>query len=156
VAPRDGATLSAALFGAAFALGLFVRAEPVDARVVRLVGVPREGWYEADDLAEAASAAGGVPPRLAAGPVRDGATVRLVGGYAIPQGAPAPMTARVFGARTSLNTASRAELEALPGIGPALAARIEARRPFRRVEELDAVKGIGPKKLAALRPLVAP
>jgi competence protein ComEA len=42
-----------------------------------------------------------------------------------------------------------AELDALPGIGPVLAARIvEHRRahgPFRRVEELRAVRGVGPR-----------
>ena len=57
-----------------------------------------------------------------------------------------------------INTASPAELEALPGIGPALAARIAAHRaargPFRSVEELREVPGIGEKTLAALRPLV--
>ncbi|WP_145279804.1 ComEA family DNA-binding protein [Tautonia plasticadhaerens] len=47
-----------------------------------------------------------------------------------------------------------AELEALPGIGPTLAARIIERRPYRSVEELVEVKGIGLKTLERLRPLV--
>lgn len=54
-----------------------------------------------------------------------------------------------------LNTATAAELEALPGIGPATAqAIVEHRRRhgrFRSVEELLAVRGIGPAKLAQLR-----
>lgn len=58
----------------------------------------------------------------------------------------------------NLNTASGAELELLPGIGPALAARIlEYRKEhgrFRSVDELDNVKGIGPRTLEKLRPLV--
>jgi len=42
-----------------------------------------------------------------------------------------------------LNSASISELERIPGVGPALASRIEAARPFRRVEDLRRVSGIG-------------
>lgn len=57
-----------------------------------------------------------------------------------------------------LNEATPAELERLPGIGPALAGRIVAQRteaPFRRVDELERVPGIGPALLERLRPLVS-
>jgi competence protein ComEA len=55
-----------------------------------------------------------------------------------------------------LNRASAADLETLPGVGAALAARIVARRSaqgrFRSVDELRQVAGIGEKLIAALRP----
>ena len=53
------------------------------------------------------------------------------------------------------NNATMEQLQSLPGIGPVLAERIhtEARqRPFRSVEELRRVKGIGTKTLEKLRP----
>ena len=54
-----------------------------------------------------------------------------------------------------LNRASAAELDALPGIGPVLAARIVEQRErggaFRRLEDLMAVRGVGPRLLERLR-----
>jgi hypothetical protein len=51
-----------------------------------------------------------------------------------------------------INHADLAELEGLPGIGPALAARMIAARPFATVDDLAEVKGIGPKTIDRLRP----
>ncbi|MCS7069799.1 MAG: helix-hairpin-helix domain-containing protein [Meiothermus sp.] len=46
----------------------------------------------------------------------------------------------------NVNTATQAELEALPGIGPKIAREIIRNRPYRDAKELQArVKGIGPK-----------
>ena len=54
-----------------------------------------------------------------------------------------------------LNRASESELESLPGIGPVLARRICEHRqtegPFRSVEELRAVRGVGPRLLERVR-----
>lgn len=60
--------------------------------------------------------------------------------------------------KLDLNTATAAELELLPRIGPALAGRIAtdraARGPFRSVDDLDRVPGIGPRTVERLRPFV--
>ncbi len=68
---------------------------------------------------------------------------------ATPAGPPLPTP------RLDLNHATFEELTHLPGIGLTLAKRIVAARPFRSVDDLDRVSGIGPGKLAALRELVA-
>lgn len=54
-------------------------------------------------------------------------------------------------ARVSINAAPLPVLETLPGIGPALAARIVAARPFHAVDGLLRVRGIGPATLERLR-----
>ena len=58
----------------------------------------------------------------------------------------------------NLNTATIAQLEALPGIGPNTAKSIVDFRnhsgPFQRVEDLLAIKGISKSKLEKLHPYV--
>jgi competence ComEA-like helix-hairpin-helix protein len=79
-----------------------------------------------------------------------------------PPAAPAratPSLAASGGGRVDVNTAGAAELERLPGIGPALAQRIvewrAANGPFRAVDDLQRVPGIGAAKLERLRPVVS-
>ena len=52
----------------------------------------------------------------------------------------------------NLNTASEKELQSIKGIGPVLAKRIIAGRPYRTVDDLLKVKGISTKKLETIRP----
>ena len=58
----------------------------------------------------------------------------------------------------NVNSATADQLDVLPGVGPTTAAAIVAHRqengPFRTVEQLGDVRGIGPAKLDALRGLV--
>ena len=63
------------------------------------------------------------------------------------------------GPRVNINKASRAELERLPGVGPATASRIVEHRerygPFRRAEHLLLVRGFSDSRFRELRPLIA-
>ena len=56
----------------------------------------------------------------------------------------------------SLNQATAVQLEELPGVGPVLAGRIiswrEAHGPFRSIDELDEVPGIGAALMEQIRP----
>lgn len=74
-----------------------------------------------------------------------------------PAGGPAGAGAGA-GARLDLNAATEAQLDELPGIGPATASAIVQERTrrgrFKSVEELLDVRGIGPAKLEQLRELV--
>ncbi len=53
-----------------------------------------------------------------------------------------------------LNTATKEELMSINGIGPVFSERIIAGRPYRTVDDLIKVKGIGPKRLKKFRPYV--
>ena len=57
-------------------------------------------------------------------------------------------------ARIDINTASAAELDSLPNIGPALAAAIIHARPFSSAADLARVPGIGGKIIERLLPRI--
>lgn len=70
-----------------------------------------------------------------------------------------PVVPSVRSHRVDLNRAPIAELQTLPGIGPARAQAIVLHRLrhgwFRCLEDLTAVDGIGPATLAELLPFLA-
>jgi hypothetical protein len=115
--------------GVLFALALARPAPPLAA-----CAAPSELQAEAGHSVALACASGG-PGRPVRGPAR-----RLVGLPIDP------------------NRADAATLETLPGIGPARALAIvetRARRPFRRLEDLERVPGIGPRTLAGIASALA-
>lgn len=54
----------------------------------------------------------------------------------------------------NVNTATKAEVEKLPGIGPVLAMRIIAARPYKMVDELKKIEGLGDKTFAQIKDLI--
>ncbi|HHO58351.1 ComEA family DNA-binding protein [Oceanithermus desulfurans] len=144
---------------------LTVRFSPVASEqeppVVAVTGaVRRPGVYALEPgarVADALAAAGGATPEAdldaldLALPIADGESLRVPArgeAAAAAPGVPRP--------RVSVNRASAEELESVPGIGPALARRIVAWRPFRTLDELVRVPGIGPRTLERLRPYLTP
>lgn len=69
-----------------------------------------------------------------------------------------PSSGAAPGGKVDLNTATQAQLEELPGIGPTYAQAIIAERQrrggFTSVNDLRSVRGIGDKRFAELAPLV--
>jgi len=126
----------------------------VDGEVVRpgLYRLP-PGARVADAIRFAGGITAGADPDAinAARPLRDGERVRVAARGREPQTDGSPRAVNV-------NTASAPELESLPGIGPVLARRIADYRrshgPFRRLEDLLQVQGIGPALLRRLRGVV--
>jgi competence protein ComEA len=135
--------------------------------VVDVVGaVRRPGLHrlaQGARIADAVASAGGATAKAdlalvnLAAPVADGEQVVVpVRGAAAASAGGVPSASSPL----DLNTATPEQLDALPGIGPATAAKIvsfrQAHGPFRSVDELDAVPGIGPARIEQLKGLVLP
>jgi competence protein ComEA len=89
--------------------------------------------------------------------------VRHGGAPAAVAGSGAVSTGKAAGAGpggiVNINTADAAALDTLPGVGPSTAAKIvadrEANGPFASPDDLGRIPGIGPKKLAQLKPAIS-
>ena len=145
------------------------REAPASAMAVDVVGaVQRPGLYYLKGQArveDAINAAGGLAPdadreaiNLAARVVEEQQIRVSRIGEAVAPAPDEPPAAPAMAAPLNLNTADVQALDALPGIGPVTAERIvEYRRqrgPFRSVDQLQDVSGIGDVTLDALRELV--
>jgi competence protein ComEA len=144
------------------------RVSPARSVVVDVVGAVRlpglHSLAQGTRIADAVEAAGGATARAdlalvnLAAPLADGeqivVPVRGAAQTAVPGAGSSPT------APLDLNTATAEQLDALPGVGPATAAKIVAFRlahgSFHSVEELDAVPGIGPARIEQLKGLVLP
>ena len=123
--------------------------------------------FQAIDAAGGALPGAGLSALNLAAPLSDGAQILVptkeeTASMPAPGVGTVPQSGTVPGVQgvglVNLNTATAADFEALPGVGPVLAERIVAWRTdhgsFSSVEGLNAVTGIGPKLLAGLRDLV--
>jgi competence protein ComEA len=103
---------------------------------------------------DAVAAAGGALPGASVDGINLART--LVDGEQILVGS--PQSSSKESALLDLNTASLADLDRLPGVGPVLAQRIIAWRSqhgrFRSVDQLREVAGVGATKFADIKPLV--
>jgi competence protein ComEA len=137
--------------------------------VVDVVGaVRRAGLYrlpQGSRIADAVARAGGATKKAdlelvnLAAPVADGTQIVVPARTPAAPGAGGSSPSAPAGP-VHLNTATLAELDALPGVGPVTAQKIldyrQQHGAFSSVDALDAIPGIGPARLEQLRDLVAP
>jgi competence ComEA-like helix-hairpin-helix protein len=73
-------------------------------------------------------------------------------GFATSAQSGVPLSKTTPTGKLDINTATEEELKMIPGVGPAMAARIIAARPFASADDLKKVIGIGDKKYQTFRP----
>ncbi|NRG39672.1 helix-hairpin-helix domain-containing protein [Rathayibacter sp. VKM Ac-2835] len=176
LAPAGGAGAAAGPSGAPASAGATgspaPSSSPGEVLFVHVAGaVAAPGLYLLDPgarVADALAAAGGfteAAERAAVNLARrlvDGEQILVPerGVAALPGGTGPAAAAGTTGGIVSLSTATAAQLEELPEIGPATAAKIVAYReehgPFTSVDQLLEVPGVGEKTLEAFREQVAP
>ena len=118
------------------ALGLILlagcRQRPKEVELEKKELIPLEEMVPLEPMAEKAPLVTEAPPAVAPTTV-----------------APATVTGKI-----DINTATQAQLETLPRIGPVTAVAIFAGRPYSRIEDLDNVPRIGLKTIENLRPYI--
>ncbi len=122
--------------------------------VLLLIGAGHDLWRARTRVT------GPAPPGAAARPAPDDARSDSIADA--PSQGPggtdraAPVPAARPPVRVDLNRAGVRELDALPGVGPVIAGRIVQQRarygPFEGLDDLLAVRGVGPRLLERLRP----
>lgn len=171
----SGLVIAAAAALAGAALGMAQRSSApttmavtsTSVAVVSSIEVHVAGWVVAPGVVELSEGAIVAEAVAAAGGMRAGARADLINLAAPLRGGdqivvPGPGSEESSPGATdgliSVNRATAAELQSLPGVGPVLAERIVSHRDqvggFDRVEDLLQVPGIGESKLAAIRDLV--
>ncbi|WP_104179778.1 ComEA family DNA-binding protein [Arthrobacter sp. B0490] len=125
--------------------GINLAATPADGQHIHLLAVgeePRPDQVDVEGPAPGGTAAGGT----AGGTDSSGGAAGPTGGSGSPAGV------------LDINTATLADIESLPRVGPILAQRIidwrDEHGPFAQPADIDAVPGIGPAILEGILPLI--
>lgn len=153
-----GLVIGAATVGAAWSVSARRIPAPIQAPVPAIAPSPRADTPAKDATTQRTPVA--TPPA----PEAPRAIVTELGPREVAQAAPVAVIEAKQPAPIAsdgpinINTAGTEQLEKLPGIGPSLAARIIEDRAkngrFRKIQDLDRVRGIGPKLIEKMRPLI--